>query len=86
MTRRLILVLAVVAGLATGSALWAGPAPKGPALPSWSKQIAIREGWLRLRHELILPMMRRHEVAMWIAVNEEFHNDPIVHTIAPPRP
>lgn len=86
MTRRLILVLAVVAGLATGSALWAGPGPKGPALPSWSKQIAIREGWLRLRHELLLPMMRRHEVAMWIVVNEEFHNDPIVHTIAPARP
>jgi hypothetical protein len=35
---------------------------------------------------MILPLMRRHNVAMWIVVNEEFHNDPIVHTIAPPRP
>lgn len=57
-----------------------------PGLPTWSKQIAIREGWLRKRRELILPMMQRHDVGMWIVVNEEFHNDPIVPTIAPPRP
>jgi hypothetical protein len=74
---------AVVAGFAAplrGQA--AGPA----VLPSWSKQLAVREGWLVKRHQLLLEMMRRHNVAMWIVVNEEFHNDPIVHTIAPPRP
>jgi Xaa-Pro aminopeptidase len=60
--------------------------PVTPALPTWSNQIAIREGWLRKRHELILPMMRHHDIAMWIVVNEEFHDDPIVPTIAPPRP
>ena len=77
--RRLVLI---AAGL-----VWAGQAqPEPPSLPSWSKQIAIREGWLKKRHELILPMMRRHETAMWVVVNEEFHDDPIVPTIAPPRP
>jgi hypothetical protein len=57
-----------------------------PGLPSWSEQIAIREQWLVKRHQLILPMMRRHGIGMWVVVNEEFHNDPIVPTIAPPRP
>ncbi|MGE3616569.1 MAG: M24 family metallopeptidase [Gemmatimonadales bacterium] len=55
-------------------------------VPEWSRQLALREGWLVKRHELILPMMRRHGIGMWIVVNEEFHNDPVTETIAPPRP
>ena len=52
----------------------------------WSAQLAVREQWLAKRHELLLPMMRRHDVAMWIVVNEEFHDNPVVPQIAPPRP
>lgn len=52
----------------------------------WSAQLQVREQWLAKRHELLLPMMRRHDVAMWIVVNEEFHDNPVVHQIAPPRP
>lgn len=52
----------------------------------WSEQIAVRESWLPKRHDLLLPMMRQHGVAMWILVNEEFHDDPLVHFVAPPRP
>jgi hypothetical protein len=52
----------------------------------WSEQIAVREQWLAQRHAALLPMMRRHGIAMWIVVNEEFHDDPVVHQIAPPRP
>ena len=55
-------------------------------VPPWSAQLATRESWLAKRHAILLPMMRRHDVAMWVVVNEEFHNDPIVPTIAPPRP
>lgn len=55
-------------------------------LPTWSQQIAIREGWLTKRHALILDMMRRHDIQMWVIVNEEFHNDPLTEYIAPPRP
>ncbi|WP_263374161.1 M24 family metallopeptidase [Granulicella aggregans] len=55
-------------------------------LPSWSEQIAIREGWLEKRQGMILEMMRRHKIEMWIVVNEEFHNDPLTEYIAPPRP
>ncbi|MES2524822.1 MAG: M24 family metallopeptidase [Gemmatimonadota bacterium] len=56
------------------------------ALLPWSQQIAIREGWLRKRHEMLLPMMRRHNIGMWIVVNEEFHDDPLTQYVAPPRP
>ena len=51
-----------------------------------SQQIAVREGWLLKRHDLLLPMMRRHEVGMWIVVNEEFHDDPLTQHVAPARP
>jgi Xaa-Pro dipeptidase len=56
------------------------------ALPSWTEQIRTREEWLTRRHALLLEMMRRHGVAMWIVVNEEFHDDPLTQFVAPPRP
>ena len=31
-------------------------------------------------------MMRRHQIAMWMVVNEEFHDDPLTQYVAPPRP
>lgn len=55
-------------------------------LLSWSEQIRVREGWLTERHAMLLPMMRRHGIGMWIVVNEEFHDDPLVQYVAPPRP
>ncbi|MEP7383827.1 MAG: M24 family metallopeptidase [Gemmatimonadota bacterium] len=60
--------------------------PAAAALPTWSEQIRIREGWLAKRHVMLLDMMRRHDVQMWIVVNEEFHNDPLSEFVAPPRP
>jgi len=51
----------------------------------WSRQIAVREQWLAARHAQLLPMMRRHGIGMWIVVNEEFHDDPVVPYVAPPR-
>jgi Xaa-Pro dipeptidase len=60
--------------------------PEADALLSWSQQIAVREQWLTKRHALLLPMMRRHQIGMWIVVNEEFHDDPVTSFIAPPRP
>jgi hypothetical protein len=90
----LLLLAAVVSGCSThftapaaptGVTL-AGPVTPAPGLLPWSRQIAIREGWLRTRHEMLLPMMRRHNVGMWIVVNEEFHDDPLSQYVAPPRP
>ncbi len=57
-----------------------------PALLPWSQQMAVREQWLQKRHQMILPIMRRHGIGMWIVVNEEFHDDPLTQYIAPPRP
>ena len=59
---------------------------KAPQLLPWSQQLAVREQWLSKRHEMILPMMRAHQIDMWIVVNEEFHDDPMTQYIAPPRP
>lgn len=57
-----------------------------PRLLPWSQQLAVREAWLYTRHQMLLPMMRRHKIDMWIVVNEEFHDDPLTQYIAPPRP
>jgi Xaa-Pro dipeptidase len=62
------------------------PLPSAGTLLPWSQQITIREGWLKQRHEMLLPMMRRHSIGMWIIVNEEFHDDPLSQYVAPPRP
>jgi Xaa-Pro dipeptidase len=60
--------------------------PNAVKLLPWSEQIRVREGWLVQRHAALPAMMRRHGIAMWIVVNEEFHDDPLVQYIAPPRP
>ena len=83
----LLAACATQARTPTPSPLRAMPAPEAPAaLLPWSQQIAIREGWLTKRHALLLSMMRRHNVGMWIVVNEEFHDDPLSQYVAPPRP
>src|SRR5262245_11996003 len=71
---------------ATLAIVIAQPTLAQTVLPTWSEQIAIREGWLVKRHAMLLPMMRRHGINMWIVVNEEFHDDPLTQLIAPPRP
>ena len=62
------------------------PDATSPPLLPWSKQIAIREGWVQERHAALLPMLRRHGISMWIVATEEFHDDPLVQHVAPPRP
>ena len=47
----------------------------------------MREAWLKTRLDtLLLPMMRRHNVSMWVVVTEEFHPDPLAAYVAPPIP
>ena len=74
-----------------GLILWSSPveaksSEESPKLLSWTEQIAVREAWLPKRYEMLLTMMRRHEIDMWIVVNEEFHDDPLTEYVAPPRP
>src|SRR5690242_7937784 len=83
---RALLPVLVLAGCAHAPAPAPAPAVDRRALPTWSEQIRIREDWLTRRHALLLEMMRRHDVGMWIVVNEEFHDDPLTMVVAPPRP
>jgi Xaa-Pro dipeptidase len=64
----------------------ASTAPSAAHALPLTRQIALREDWLAKRHALLLDMMRRHGIAMWIVVNEEFHDDPVTQYVAPPRP
>jgi Xaa-Pro aminopeptidase len=82
MPKRTMIVLCCLLAVAAA----AQHKPKSPTLLPWSQQLAVREQWLTKRHEMILPMMRAHEIDMWIVVNEEFHDDPLTQYIAPPRP
>lgn len=81
-----LVVLATACGTAQDATTDDARAIDGPVPPPWSEQIAIRESWLGQRHELLLPMMRRHGIDMWIVINEEFHDDPLTDFVAPPRP
>ncbi len=76
----------LLAALLSACAAPRASAPGGWQQPSWSQQIALREGWLKTRHGMLLEMMRRHGVSMWIVANEEFHDDPLTSLVAPPRP
>jgi Xaa-Pro aminopeptidase len=58
-----------------------------PKLLSQREQMDVREMWLKKRLDtLLLPMMRRHNISMWIVVNEEFNSDPATEYIVPPMP
>ena len=61
--------------------------PPMPKLLSQREQLKVREEWLKKRFDMVLlPMMRRHNVSMWIVTNEEFHSDSVTEYIAPPIP
>ena len=57
------------------------PAP----LPPVREQDRIRQEWLKLRLERVLPeVMRRHGVAMWIVVCREYNEDPVFFSLVSP--
>jgi hypothetical protein len=61
--------------------------PAMPKLLSLREQMSVRSAWLKKRFDtLLLPMMRKHNVAMWIVTNEEFHSDAVTESIVPPVP
>lgn len=61
-------------------------AEDAPTLLPWSEQVRVREGFLETRHAGLLALLRKHHLDWWIVVNEEFHDDPLVAAVAPPRP
>lgn len=61
--------------------------PAMPKLISQREQMDVREMWLKKRLDtMLLPMMRRHNVSVWLVVNEEFNSDPATAYLVPPIP
>ena len=79
-----ILGLSLVAALAPSAP--AAPADTmPPKLPSLREQDAIRQEWLKLRLERVLPtLMRRHGVSMWLVINREYNEDPVFRSLISP--
>jgi hypothetical protein len=58
--------------------------PPSP-LPPLREQDRIRQEWLKIRLERVLPaLMRRHGVAMWIVACREYNEDPVFFSLASP--
>jgi Xaa-Pro aminopeptidase len=86
MPKRFSVVVAVYFVLVVvGCGYVAAPVAEEPRLLPASQQLEVRVGWLEVRHQMLLEMMRRHGVEMWIVVNEEFHDDPLTEFVAPPE-
>jgi hypothetical protein len=83
-TGRAVLALSLfVIGVSPASA--APPATMPPKLPSLREQDAIRQEWLKLRLERVLPtLMRRHGVSMWLVINREYNEDPVFRSLVSP--
>ncbi len=83
----------ITAAILATALLWpaagsAGEQPK-PALtkplPSQREQAAIRQEWLKLRLERVLPsLMRKHGVAMWLVICREYNEDPVFYSLVSP--
>ncbi len=77
-----------------GLLLWPGiaataeqPAVQTPPkpLPSLREQAAIRQEWLKLRLERVLPpLMRKHGVQMWLVICREYDEDPVFYSLVSP--
>lgn len=91
-TLRTLVATTLASATLLTAACSAGPPERGADTGSavellpWSEQMAVRDEWLTKRHEMLLPMMRRHGIDMWIVINEEFHDDPLTEYVAPARP
>ena len=79
--------LALVALTAGPGLTFASPsaALMPPKLPSMREQDGIRQEWLKLRLERVLPsLMRRHGVSMWLVINREYNEDPVFRSLISP--
>jgi len=79
----ILLGLSLLGGGASTAAAQAAAMP--PKLPSMREQDAIRQEWLKLRLERVLPtLMRRHGVSMWLVINREYNEDPVFRSLISP--
>jgi hypothetical protein len=84
MVSRAVLASSLLGAFASLGAA-AGTVPMPPKLPSMREQDAIRQEWLKLRLERVLPtLMRRHGVSMWLVINREYNEDPVFRSLISP--
>src|SRR5262245_61995892 len=77
-------MLATLVGVPSGAAPRKTPAMPAP-LPTVREQDRLRQEWLKLRLERVLPeVMRRHQVAMWIVACREYNEDPVFFSLVSP--
>jgi hypothetical protein len=56
-----------------------------PRLPSLREQAEIRQEWLKIRLETVVPrLMRENNVDMWIVQNSEYNEDPVFKSMISP--
>ncbi len=62
------------------------PLPATPKLlPPLREQATIRQEWLKLRLERVLPaLMRKHGVQMWLVICREYNEDPVFYSLVSP--
>jgi Xaa-Pro aminopeptidase len=54
-------------------------------LPPLREQDRVRQEWLKLRLERVLPeVMRRHQVDLWLVVCREYNEDPVFFSLVSP--
>ncbi len=54
-------------------------------LPPVREQAAIQQEWLKLRLDRVLPpLLRKHDVNMWLVVSREYNEDPVFHSLVSP--
>lgn len=80
------LLLGALCACATGpQPLPAAAAVMPASLPPLREQEAIRQQWVQIRLERVLPrLMRRHGVAMWLVVCREYNEDPVFLSLVSP--
>ena len=55
------------------------------SLPPLREQADVRQRWLQLRLERVLPeLMRKHRVSMWLVICREYNEDPVFFSLAAP--
>ncbi|MBP1600546.1 MAG: hypothetical protein H6Q06_697 [Acidobacteria bacterium] len=82
--RRTTAIAILTLSLSTASSLFPA-APKPQPLPPLREQAAIRQQWLKIRLERVLPqLMRKHGVAMWLVVSREYNEDPAFFSLVSP--
>jgi Xaa-Pro aminopeptidase len=84
--RLLLLVAPVALSLSLSSAQQAPSAAVARPFGTLREQAALQQEWLRKRVDSILPpLMRKHEIDMWVVPMREYNEDPVFVAVVAPE-